>query len=229
MAKNSIGLSDHLRTVLSLTNEPSDNGLLMSDEMIIEYATQHDLPMFITIDGSVSDTGIATVSMSIIAPDIRENDDEGNWQDRRAKILLIRSWRLPGHWGTGTTCINMAETCGLILGEYTVPVGMPIIYITDSNNARTLQRNLKNNSTFTHREKIRGIKQGIDYSIASHLEHLTSTWPAADQQTAHTKALYQRGEAICKIWAAQSCNANIPHPEDDSVHSLTSWDDRSFK
>jgi hypothetical protein len=44
----------------------------------------------------------------------------------------------------------MAETMGFIIGEYTVPETLPIIYVTDSNNARTLQRNLKNGKDFTH-------------------------------------------------------------------------------
>jgi hypothetical protein len=67
----------------------------------------------------------------------------------------------------------MAETLGFIFGEYTLPSHLPAIYITDSNNARTLQRNIKNIEDFTHRKKIRKIKQGINYSIANHLEYLT--------------------------------------------------------
>jgi hypothetical protein len=227
MENNSVAMCEHLRNMLSLTNEPAEDCPLMSDEMLLEYATQHDLPIFISIDGSKSDDGVATVSISIVAPDIKETDLNTEWQDRRAKVLLIRSWRLPCQWGTGETCINMAETCGLLLGEYTVPANMPIIYITDSNNARTLQRNLKNSITFTHRKMIRTVKQGIDYSIASHLEHLTSKWPAADIQTAHAKAMYQRGEAVCKFWAEQGNITAKPSIDDKSVHSLTSWDDRS--
>jgi hypothetical protein len=36
----------------------------------------------------------------------------------------------------------MAETLGFIIGEYTIPVDMPIIYITDSNNAALFNETL---------------------------------------------------------------------------------------
>jgi len=71
----------------------------------------------------------------------------------------------------------MAESIGFILGAYTVPVNIPVIFITDSNNARTLQRNLTCLHTYTHRKQIRCIKQGIESSIANHLEYLTLQWP----------------------------------------------------
>jgi len=37
----------------------------------------------------------------------------------------------------------MAEAMGFIIGEYTIPANLPVIYITDSNNARSLQKGLK--------------------------------------------------------------------------------------
>jgi hypothetical protein len=65
------------------------------------------------------------------------------------------------------TFINMAKAIGFIIGEYAIPSDLPIIYITDSNNARTLQRNIKNQDMFTHQKMIRNVKQGIDHSIAT--------------------------------------------------------------
>jgi hypothetical protein len=97
----------------------------------------------------------------------------------------------------------MAESMGFLLGEYTIPPGLPIIYITDSNNARTLQRNIKNSANFTHQQMIRHVKQGIDSSIANHLEYLTSKWPKWDDLSGHTKEMYKRGEALCRAWATQ--------------------------
>jgi hypothetical protein len=97
---------------------------------------QHDLPMFVSIDGGLKD-GIATVCVTILAPDIHDTDEDMEWQSRSAKALLIRSWQLPKQWGTSSTCINMAESLGFIIGEYTIPGNFPVIYITDSNNART--------------------------------------------------------------------------------------------
>ena len=131
----------------------------MSDTSIIEHATQHDLPIFISSDGSVSADGMVIVSTSILAPDIHDDDILHEWQQRPVKILLIRSWRLPRHWGTGNSCINMAESLGFIIGEYTIPSDLPIIFITDSNNARTLQRNVKFSKSFTYRKRVRVIKQ----------------------------------------------------------------------
>jgi hypothetical protein len=101
---------------------------------------QHDLIIFISIDGSLDEDGIVTVSISIIAPDIQESDITLEWKDRIAKVLLMRSWRLPSVWGTSKVCITMAESIRFILGDYTIPAHIPVIYITDSNNARTLQR-----------------------------------------------------------------------------------------
>ncbi len=37
------------------------------------------------------------------------------------------------------------------------------------------------------------MKQGIDYSIANHLEYLTSKWPNEEQLSEYTKNLYRRG------------------------------------
>jgi len=54
----------------------------------------------------------------------------------------------------------MAESIGFILGEYTIPAHLPIIYITDSNNARTLQRRVRHINNYTHRQRVRQIKQG---------------------------------------------------------------------
>jgi len=193
-----------LSNLLQLKHDDNDdNGghsdeenLYMTDHKIIEYATQHDLAIFISIDGSLNEQNGASTTITILAPDIRDYDDRDDteWQDREAKILLIRSWCLPKKWGSGQACINMAETLGFILGEYTLPSHLPAIYITDSNNARTLQRNIKNIDDFTHRKRIRKIKQGIDYSIANHLEYLTKKWPQRDHQNYHTRRLYERGE-----------------------------------
>jgi len=97
----------------------------------------------------------------------------------------------------------MAEALGFILGEYTIPSGFPIIYVTDSNNARTLQRNTKNLNQFTHRKKIRQLKQGIDFSIANHLEFLTNKWPQLDQLSYQMRRVYNNGVDICEQWAAQ--------------------------
>jgi hypothetical protein len=85
---------------------------------------------------------------------------------------------------------------------------LPAINITDSNNARTLQRNIKNIEEFTHQKKIRKLKQGINYSIANHLEYLTKNWPQRDCQNYHTRRLYERGEEICKLCALHKNSTN---------------------
>lgn len=83
----------------------------------------------------------------------------------------------------------MAETIGFILGEYTIPSDLPILYITDSNNARTLQWRVKNRDEFTHQKMASCVKQGIDYLIANHLEFLTSRWPKEEHLSKYTKCL----------------------------------------
>jgi hypothetical protein len=98
----------------------------------------------------------------------------------------------------------MAEALGFIIGEYTIPPDFPVIYITDSNNARTLQRNVKIKENFTHRQLVRCVRQGIDQSIANHLELLTSKWIPEEQLSHNTRRLYAKGEEICKFWVANN-------------------------
>jgi hypothetical protein len=99
--------------------------------------------------------------------------------------------------------INIAEAFGFILGKYTIPPDMPIIYITDSNNARTLQGNVKFRDKFTHHKMIRCVKQGINHAIANDLEYLTYKWPRDEQLTRYTLELYKRGEETYKLGAKQ--------------------------
>ena len=243
MLQNSINLSEHLATVLRLQQTQNDlapdsslDNYPLSDNEIISFATRHELPIFVSIDGSLLNDGAASVSVNIIAPDIRTFDQDAEWQNRVAKILLSHCWDLPKKWGTGKTCINMAEALGFIIGEYTNPPELPVIYITDSNNARTLQRNVRNKGKFTHRQMIRRVKQGIDQSIANHLEFLTSKWLPEEQLSEHTKQLYARGEEISKFWASNKppLPSNNTQTDNDhyvnehgtsNVHSLCSWDE----
>jgi hypothetical protein len=235
MEKNSEALSKHLKSLLSLdattedmedSDDDSESGGLLTNNEILFYALQHDLPIFASIDGSL-ENGIATTSLSIVAPHILDSDEAQEWQHRPAKVLLTRSWRLPQKWGTSPSCINMAESIGLILGEYTIPSDLPVIYILDSNNSRTLQRKLCHLDEYTHRETVRNIRQGIESSIACHLEYLTSKWPRNAQLSQHAKELYARGEEICKLWAAQDTAPimNSNDEDDNSVSSLPSWTD----
>jgi hypothetical protein len=161
MQQNSELLSTQIRSILCLSNNDIRNvsETFMSNEEILNYATQHELPIFVSIDGSLKNES-ATVSVSIVAPDIQLTDTMNEWQNRPAKVLLIRSWKLPTKWGMSKTCINMAETLGFIIVEYTIPLDMPIIYITDSNNARTLQQNIRFKDKLTHCKMIRQVKQG---------------------------------------------------------------------
>jgi len=190
MDRNSSHLAEHLFKILRLNpiDQPEDEqspqryfdtSIYLTDQEIFDHATLHDLPICLSIDGSLGEDEVATTTVSIVAPDIRETDaiDGGEWQDRIAKVLLIRSCRLPMKWGTSNTSINMAESIGFLLGEYMIPSDYPIIYVTDSNNARSLQCNLTNMHNYTHRYNVRHVKQGIDYAIANHFEYLTKRWP----------------------------------------------------
>ena len=235
MTENSSRLSQHLEKILRLypnNMEPwIHNALALSDQEILDQALQHDLPIFVSIDGSREENGIATVSISIVAPDIREADLALEWKDQIAKPLLIRSWRLPSIWGTSENCINMAESIGFILGDYTIPADIPVIFITDSNNARTLQRNLTSLNSFTHRQQVRQVKQGIDFSIANHLEFLTKRWPKPEEISAYYRRLYERGERVCKIWAdaktSRVTSTKNAHDDSSSNSSKDSTDDIS--
>jgi len=79
MTENSENLAKHLMDILRLKSDTrediqheTDNGSVgIMDFEIIEYTRQHDLPIFVSIDGSVNEDEIATTSISIVAPDIR--------------------------------------------------------------------------------------------------------------------------------------------------------------
>ncbi len=107
----------------------------------------------------------------------------------------------------------MAETLGFILGEYTIPSYLPIMYITDSQNARTLQRNVKHIDSFTHRQKIRKVKQGIDHSIANHLEYLTQRWIRQEHLSAYALNLYRRAEQICDSWSSRQSMRSLKYAQ----------------
>jgi hypothetical protein len=50
----------------------------LTNAEILEHATKHDLPICISIDGGDDKKGTVTSSISILAPDIRENDCIGS-------------------------------------------------------------------------------------------------------------------------------------------------------
>jgi hypothetical protein len=96
--------------------------------------------------------------------------------------------------------------------------------VTDSNNARTLQRNIKYIAGFTHRRKIRHIKQGIDYAIANQLEYLTQQWPRHDQLSPYAQRLYDHGVCTCKLWATAPSQVR----DGQNTHQNTSRDRSNF-
>ena len=251
MEENSALLSKHLRSILCLQNNEAqyqdfdeiqdlmDHDRLASNNDLIEYATQLDLPIFLSIDASLHNKS-AISSVSLVVPDIQLHDVGLEWQQRRAKTVITRSWKLPTQWGTSPVDINMAEAVGLIIGDYMIPLDIPIIYITDSENVRTLQRNIKNKGLFTHQTLIRKIKQTIDHSIANHLEYITSRWPEEETLNEATLRMYKKGEEICKIWAnlnKPAQNSRLPSYDqetsslskncDDELDSIHIWEEHT--
>jgi hypothetical protein len=105
MHENSMNLAEYLNGILKLKPEDEHNDIPIEDiddvrlldSEILELATQHDLPIFISIDGGYDQNGAATTSVCILDPDICDTDaiNGTEWQNRPAKILLIRSWCLP--------------------------------------------------------------------------------------------------------------------------------------
>jgi len=80
MQENSKNLADYLTAILRLNpderyvnpNNVDDQDTKLLDFEILDYASQNDLPIFISIDGSVDQNETATTSVNILAPDIRE-------------------------------------------------------------------------------------------------------------------------------------------------------------
>jgi hypothetical protein len=95
---------------------------------------------------------------------------------------------------------RISESLGFILGAYTVPPNIPVLYVTDSNNARTLQRNVTNLQLFTHRKIVRKVKQSINASIANHLEYLSAQRGVIGDNSFEHMLLNNEIEK-CKVWA----------------------------
>ena len=76
--------------------------------------------------------------------------------------------------------------------------------------------------------------QGIDSSIAGHLDHLTRNWVKFHQLSNYNQRLYKRGERVCKIWAnANTLSKTSPLEQQEigsdshSINSSSTLDDDS--
>jgi hypothetical protein len=92
-------MSNHIARQLRLSRNNKSlcikNGIqCLSDIDIIHLAERHGLPLAIAIDGSYSNQR-ATTNISIISPDVHEEDTGNELQDRLGIILLSRSIILP--------------------------------------------------------------------------------------------------------------------------------------
>jgi hypothetical protein len=106
MEENSALLSMHLKSILCFQNNEAqyqdfdeiqdlmDHHRLASNNDLIEHATQLDLPIFLSIDASLHNNS-AISSVSLVVPDIRLHHGGLEWQQRRAKTVITRSWKLP--------------------------------------------------------------------------------------------------------------------------------------
>jgi hypothetical protein len=91
--RNCENLSKHLKTILRLSDarniESSEDNVEhadrpLFDEEILDLATQYDLSIIVSIDGSL-DNGNAMVSVCIVVPDTRQDDNDVEWQHRTCK------------------------------------------------------------------------------------------------------------------------------------------------
>jgi len=223
---NSNKMVQHLQQILKLcsnnTNSPTHNPTGMSDSDILQEISQSQLPLFIGVDGGF-DNGLATVSVVIAKPDTRATDQANEWEDRLAKPLLIRFMQLPAFLGASPITINMAETLGLIIADYSIPHKHPTIIITDSQNARTLQRNLFFQDNFTHRQLTRKLRFGISHSLSAHLNMLTTMRLPIEDLPPELELIQQAGIQLLKKWA----NTTTPTSKQDNSqqHEHESYDD----
>jgi len=86
------------------------------------------------------------------------------------------------------------------------------------------KKKVYNNDDLTHRKTIRKLKQGIDYSIANHIEYLTSKWPREEQLSEHTKRLYKQGINICTLWAQDKQCTIGSYCDDNSSQASSNMD-----
>jgi hypothetical protein len=175
----------------------------LNDGDIIARAQAHGLPVLVSIDGSYNKQQ-ATTAITIIAPDIRPDDIAQEWEDRVGIVLLVRSILLPIQWGTNEVSINIAEAYGFLLAEYTIPINCPVIYITDSQNARGMHYNIIHRDSLTHRQRIRQLGQGISQSLVNHFEHLIQQRPAIEEFDEETVGRIEKGRIACIRWATNT-------------------------
>jgi len=148
----------------------NDSDRLIHNEEILDFVLQFDLPIFLSIDTSLQNRA-AVSSVSLVTPDIRPNDEDNEWHHRRPRTLITRAWKLPEHG-------EQAKSALIWRKSY-------------SENARMLQRNIRNKSQHTHRAYIRRVKQGIDTALANHLEHLIAQWPREDRLNTFMRDTYE--------------------------------------
>jgi hypothetical protein len=81
MKQNSQNLSQHLKNLLQLwtinlnaINDNQDDDQYLDDREIVFYATKYGIPPTISIAGSLNSEKIATITVCIITPDVRDDE-----------------------------------------------------------------------------------------------------------------------------------------------------------
>ncbi|KAL7539688.1 hypothetical protein ACHAXR_011399, partial [Thalassiosira sp. AJA248-18] len=108
-----------------------------------------------------------------------DNEDEGVWNAANATLfvcprleegeswkeadwipLISRTMQLPNRIGAEQTDNGHGEINGFILAEEMMPTGLGAAYLTDSNQAKQLFRNLRDGTLISHRRMIRSLVSG---------------------------------------------------------------------
>ena len=219
-------MSNHIARQLRLSRNNKTlhikNGIqCLSDHDIIHLAERHGLPLAIAIDGSYSNQR-ATTNISIISPDIHEEDTGNEWQDRLGIILLSRSIILPERWGYNESTINMAESLGILMSEYSLPSATPAMYITDSQNARSLHYNLNKGQDLTNCSLIRKVLQGIHQPIANQLSYALSQRYKEEDLCYEMHNRLIKGQQTCQEWCSKTTQLDTTTLPLDGDHAIES-------
>jgi ribonuclease HI len=188
---------------------------------ILKRSSLNDtIPIIIATDGGYDPiTEIPTIGIAILEPDIRSDDIENEWMNRKAIPLLIRNMQLPTYLGTEKTSNNTAEILAILICIMSLPADKEKMILTDSEVAMHFMDNIFNHHKLTHRKIIREIGQGVGQSLTNMAKEISKRINEMNQTSRNFDTSYTICEKMITKWA----EGQNKKDEDDSPSENIWW------
>ncbi len=116
----------------------------------------------------------------------------------------------------------MAESLGILLSEYSLPIASPAMYITDSQNARSLHYNLNKGQDLTNCFLNRKVLQGIHQPIANQLSYALSQRYKEEDLCYEMYNRLIKGQQTCQEWCTKATQPDTTKLPLDGDHAIDS-------